>query len=83
MGRLVIPPAPAYGLWLPDEGTRHAGEAPSGLLTASVVIGERFCPLCASPWNIIVKIVLTKQYLPPGKFMMSFRRVPKVWRRRW
>jgi hypothetical protein len=62
MGRLAIPPAPAYSSEPPDEGTRHASEASSGLVAAMhvggreasriIVIGERFCPLCTCPWNI-------------------------------
>jgi hypothetical protein len=64
MGRLAlaIPPASAYSSWLPNVGTRHAGEAPSDLVTTMlvggreasrcVVIGERFYPLYTCPWNI-------------------------------
>jgi hypothetical protein len=62
MGRLAIPPAPAYSSQPPDEGTRHASEAPSGLVMTMLVRGreasrgvvssERFCPLCTCPRNI-------------------------------
>jgi hypothetical protein len=41
------------------------------------VIGWRFCPLRYLPKKYhIVKWVLTRRCLPPGKVMMLFRRVP-------
>jgi hypothetical protein len=86
MGRPAIPPALAYNSSPPDEGTRHASVAPSGLATVmlvrereasqGVIIGERFCPLCTSMEYHIVKRVLTRRCLPHGKVMMLFRLVP-------
>jgi hypothetical protein len=48
MGRLAIPPTLAYGLWPPDEGGRHAGEAPSGLVTTMLIGGRE------ASWSIII-----------------------------
>jgi hypothetical protein len=48
------------------------GEASRG-----IVIGWRFCPLRYLPMKYrIVKWVLTRRCLPPGKVMMLFRLVP-------
>jgi hypothetical protein len=71
----------------PHEGTRHVGEAPSCLAAAMLVRGERklprapllvrvLFPLYLSKEYHIVKRVLTMRCLPPGKFIVLFRRVP-------
>jgi hypothetical protein len=47
MGRLAIPPASDYSSKPPDEGTRHAGEAPSGVV-AVMLVEERKLPEVSS-----------------------------------
>jgi hypothetical protein len=89
MGRLAIPPAPAYSSWSPDEGTRHAGEAPSGLVVVmlvggreasrGIITGERFYPLCTVRGISHSKKSSYRVVLTPSKVMMLFKRVPHAW----
>jgi hypothetical protein len=77
---------------MPSKGTGFACEVPFDLVAVvvsdvcqgrdasrGVVIGPRFCPLRYLPMEYrIVKWVLTRQCLPPGKVIMLFRRVPQA-----